>query len=131
MAARGSHQTDVPGLDDKREVTIVLVGISDGRLIPLQVIYARKTGRCHPHINTPPALSVTFGKRLVYLGNDVGAHQKVLAPFMIDQRQELDLRDDEPGLLLWDVFKARRCKSVRSSPSTTSRWSRVNVMPLE
>ena len=53
MAVQGSKQVDVVGLEDKREITVVLCCTLSGDLLPPQVLYTGKTSLCHPNISFP------------------------------------------------------------------------------
>ena len=43
MAKEGSKKVKIAGIDDKRQITVVLAGILAGELLPLQLIYQGKT----------------------------------------------------------------------------------------
>ena len=83
---QGTKQIDVVGLDDKQEVTTLLAISLSGNLLPPQVIYARKTERCHPNVNVPTGWNVTPSethwstKYTMLEYNDM-----VLAPYMTQQ----------------------------------------------
>ena len=59
LEVQGSKQIDTIGLEDKREITVLLAISLTGELISPQVIYAGKTPRCHPHVNIPPGWNFT------------------------------------------------------------------------
>ena len=48
MEKEGSQKIKIEGMDDKQEVTAVVGASSTGVLLPIQILYARKTERCHP-----------------------------------------------------------------------------------
>ena len=53
MAESGSKQIPVVGLEDKREITVVLAATATGTLLPPQVIYQGKTSGCHAKVTFP------------------------------------------------------------------------------
>ena len=53
LEVQGSKQIDTIGLENKREITVLLAISLTGELISPQVIYAGKTPRCQPHVNIP------------------------------------------------------------------------------
>lgn len=58
---RGSSQVTIAGLDDKRQITVLQSITKSGKLLPPQVIFARKTDRCLPkNVKFPPDWNVTF-----------------------------------------------------------------------
>ncbi|KAH3834639.1 hypothetical protein DPMN_107971 [Dreissena polymorpha] len=48
MEEKGTAQVSITGLDDKRQITVLLAVTKSGCLLPPQVIYAGKTERCLP-----------------------------------------------------------------------------------
>ena len=44
----GSKQVSIIGMEDKREMTVLLECSLSGNLIPPQLLCARKTTNCHP-----------------------------------------------------------------------------------
>ena len=56
---RGAKQVKVDGCDDKREITVTVSSSMSGELLPLQIIYAGTTERCHRNIKYPASFSVT------------------------------------------------------------------------
>ena len=44
----GSKQVSILGLEDKRQVTMVLACTLSGKFVPSQIIYQEKTDLCHP-----------------------------------------------------------------------------------
>ena len=53
MAAEGSKRVEIGGLTDKRQITLVVAGSMNGDILPFQVLYSGKKGRCLPNINFP------------------------------------------------------------------------------
>ena len=110
LEIQGTKQIDVVGLDDKREVTVLLAVSLSGNLLPPQVIYAGKTRRCHPNANVPDGWNVTrFGSHWSTQDTMVEYVDMVLAPYMAEQQQILGLSSDAVGLCIFDVFAAHRC----------------------
>ena len=125
MAQGGSKQVSVVRVEDKRDITLVLAITASGTLLPPQVIYQGKTpgppqviyqGKtpgCHAKVNFPEKWHITHSENhwsnektmLEYL-------EKVILPCVSSTRIELDLPDDQPALVLLDVFVAHRCQSV-------------------
>ena len=63
MAEIGSRQVGVLGLEDKREMTILLACTLSGALLPPQLIYGGKTPQCHPKVDFPPGWDVWHSPR--------------------------------------------------------------------
>ena len=47
---KGAKRVEIAGLDDKRQITVLLSCTMDGKLLPTQVIYAGKTPACLPKV---------------------------------------------------------------------------------
>ena len=50
---QGSKQVLITGIDDKRQLTMVLAITPTGKLLPPQIIYQGKTDKVHPVFNFP------------------------------------------------------------------------------
>jgi hypothetical protein len=59
MEEEGTRQIDILGLEDKREMTVLLECSASGTLLPPQLLYAGKTEQCHPQgIKFPLGLDI-------------------------------------------------------------------------
>ena len=86
LEIQGTKQIDVVGLDDKREVTVLLAVSLSGNLLPPQVIYAGKMRRCHPNTNVPDGWNATHsGSHWSTQDTMVEYVDMVLAPYMAEQ----------------------------------------------
>ena len=113
MAPEGSKQVEVTGLNDKREMTVVLAVSLAGELLPPQLIYAGTTNRCHTTVTFPDNWSITHSKN--HWSNETTMLEfiaTVLVPFMVKQREKLQLPLDQAGLAIFDVFAAHRTDAV-------------------
>jgi hypothetical protein len=113
MAQSGSKQIPVVGMEDKREITVLLAATAAGSLLPPQVIYQGKTTGCHATVTFPEQWHITHSEThwsneqtmLEYLDN-------VIIPYVSNTRQALDFPEHQPALVIFDVFAAHRCQSV-------------------
>ena len=53
MAKEGSKKVAMAGIDDKRQITVVLAGSMTGELLPLQLVYQGKTKASLPTVPFP------------------------------------------------------------------------------
>ena len=103
MAKEGSKQVPVVGKEDKREITALLAVTASGTLLPPQLIYQGKTDGCHPKISFPADWNVTHSDShwstettmLEYI-------DKVIVPYVVKERNRLELADDHPALAIFD-----------------------------
>ena len=104
----------IAGVDDKRQVTLVLANTPTGHLLPPQIVYTGKTQRCHPRFQFPEGWHVTHTPN--HWSNEATTLEfinEVLDPYFIAQREALDLEPDHRALVLLDVFAAHRTQAVK------------------
>ena len=63
MNQSGAKRVDMIGVGDKRQITAVFCGTLVGDFLPLQLIYAGTTSRCHPKFNFPSGWHITHSKK--------------------------------------------------------------------
>lgn len=114
MAKKGSKQIPITGLEDKREMTVLLAVSSNGDVLPPQLIYQGRSDRCHPAgVKFPSDWHITHSNN--HWANEETMLQyieKVIGPYMDSCRESLG-RPDQKGLCIYDAFAAHRCDSVR------------------
>ena len=106
MAEKGAKCVECAGVDDKRQITIVVCGTASGVFLPFQVIYKGKTPACLPRFVFPADWNVTFmenhwsneEKTLEYI-------HKVILPFIQKKPNELKLPVDHGALVIYDEFR--------------------------
>ena len=59
FAPRGGKTVPISNIDDKRMITGTFCVSMKGDFLPVQLIYAGKTDRCHPKIAFPKGFHVT------------------------------------------------------------------------
>ena len=69
---KGTKWVECTGVDDKRQITIVICATASGIFLPFQVIYQGKTAACLPRFVFPDNCNVTFTE------NDLSNKEKTL-----------------------------------------------------
>ena len=91
------------------QITWTFTISASGMFLPMQLIYAGKTERCHPQgIKFPSGLDVTHSEN--HWSNEILARQHVtdvIMSYAKQQRKELGLSDDHKCLLIFNVFKGQ------------------------
>ena len=59
MEQRSSKRVEMVGANDKRQITAIFCGTILGDFLPIQLIYKRKTDRCHPKFKFPADWHIT------------------------------------------------------------------------
>ena len=109
LEKEGERQVSIKGLDDKREITILL-GISmSGSMVPPQVIYAGKTNKCHAEITFPQLWNITHSSNHWSNSDTMKEYcNEVLIPYFEKEKASLDLPPEQTSLLVLDIFAAHR-----------------------
>jgi hypothetical protein len=111
MEVVGSKQVSVTGLDDKREITVLLCVTLSGILLPPQVLYKGKTHSCHPNINFPKDWDV-YHSANHWSNETTMLHylEQVIIPYVHATRKRLHLPSTQRALAIFDVFAAHRIR---------------------
>ncbi|XP_068219191.1 uncharacterized protein [Palaemon carinicauda] len=107
MDQQGTQQVSISGLDDKRQITLLLSVTKAGTLLPPQLIYAGKTNRCLPKgVNFPESWDITYTES--HWSNEETMIQyanNVIIPYIEDIRESLPLtRGNQSAITIFDVF---------------------------
>ena len=111
MEERGSKRVEVIGVNDKRLITIVFCGSLMGDFLPIQVIYQRKTPRCHPRYQFPEDWDITHSPK--HWSNESTMIQyvnKIIIPYI--ERTRESFVDDTPALVITENFTGQVTSSV-------------------
>lgn len=103
LEKKGSKRVGLSGVDDKRQITLVLCGTASGDFLPPQVIYKGTTKRCHPKTDLPMDWNITHSKKhwsteettLEYI-------QEIIIPYVKNMRDVIG--EDRSALLIMDNF---------------------------
>jgi hypothetical protein len=116
LAAEGSKQVPIVGIEDKREITALLGSTAAGQLIPPQLLYPGKTNQCHPKYEFPDNWDIHHTPN--HWSNEASMLHyisEVIVPYVEQTREHLQLGPGQKALALFDVFAAHRCASVRDA----------------
>ncbi|KAI8522099.1 hypothetical protein Bbelb_018530 [Branchiostoma belcheri] len=109
LEEEGARQVPITGLEDKRQITLLLTTSVSGKLLPPQALYQGKTEACHPKFDFPEEWDIHHTESHWSNGDSMLRYtEKILIPYMESQRSQLGLAVDHPGLAIFDVFKAHR-----------------------
>ena len=115
MEEKGSKQVSIAGIDDKRQITLLLGITKLGALLPAKLIYAGKTERRLPQkVKFPDYWDVTFTK--TRWSNELSMLRNidnVILPYLNEVREEplLD-RINQKAFAILDIFAAHRTVSL-------------------
>ena len=105
----GTTSVPVKGKGKSKQITGTFTISASGKFLPMQLIYAGKTKRCHLQgIKFPSEFDITHLEN--HWSNEILARQhitEVIMPYAKQQGKELRLPDDHKCLLIFDVFKGQ------------------------
>lgn len=105
---------EIGGLNDKRQMTVVLAGTPTGEFLPPQLIYSGSTAKSLPkNVSFPPEWQLTTTP--THWSNEATMLQyidKVINPYVEKKREELKLKPDFPALVLFDHFSGQITQSI-------------------
>ena len=113
MAEQGAKKVSIAGIDDKRQITGVFTGTLDGQFLPVQLIYQGSTKACLPRVQFPTDWHVTSSPN--HWANEVTTKdyiEKILNPYLIRKRAELNLASNHHALCIFDNFKRQLTDEV-------------------
>ena len=83
MHDQGARRVEIIGVSDKRQITAVFCGNLLGEFSPMQVIYKRKSKRCHPQFKFPSDWHITHSaKHWSTEDTMVEYAEKIILPFV-------------------------------------------------
>ena len=109
---KGSTQVEIIALNDKRQITALLTTCLDGSLLPPQLIYAGKTTQCHPKFHFPKDWLISHSDS--HWSTDISMEEwlsELFLPHLQAKRKELKLRNNQPAILIFDLFKCHQNES--------------------
>ena len=113
LEEQGTKRVELQGLNDKRMITAIFTCSLSGHFLPMQLLYTRKTSRCHPSFEFPPEFDVWHSPNH-WANQDTTLRfvNHVIVPYVKKVRQEMKLRSDYPALVIFDVFRGQAVKEV-------------------
>ena len=93
------------GLDDKREITVLLTISADGTLLPPQVIYQGKTNRCHADVTFPDDWNITHSESYWSTAETMMEYaDKILIPYCDKKKEQLKVKQSQKSLAIFWRF---------------------------
>ena len=105
----------IVGKGKQKQITGTFTVSADGDFLPMQLIYAGKTDRCHPNeINFPEGFNITHTPNHWGCEKSAIEHlEKVVFPYLSKKREQLKMPKDQKALLIFDVFKDQTTQQVK------------------
>ena len=104
MEAKGSKRVKAVGVNDKRQITVVLCAALSGELLPLQLIYQGKTSACLPRFVFPQDWNVTFTPN--HWSNEQKT-KEYIEKIILQYVSEKCKAHGKPALVIFDEFKGQ------------------------
>ena len=104
---KGTKRIEIAGLDDKRQIIVLLSCTVKGKLLPTQVIYGGKTPACLPKVVSPKDWYLCYTENHWSNEETIMAYlQNILLPYVTKTRKDLGLVETHLVLVIFDQFKA-------------------------
>ena len=111
MAEKGSKSVEIISLSNKREITAVICGNLLGKFLPVQLIYKRKTSRCHPSFVFPAGWNIAHAPNHWSTEKTMNQYiNNVFLPF-IEQTWLLH-GEDKSAVIIMDNFNGQITDAV-------------------
>ena len=112
MEKRGKEQVPIHGMDDKRQITLLLSITKSGTLLPPQLLYAGKTPKCLPPTKFPSDWDIFYSPNH-WSNEDTMLHflDNIIIPYINQRREELQT-PDQAALVIFDVYAAHRTDTL-------------------
>jgi len=111
MEKQGSQQVPITGIDDKRQITLLLASTKNGSLLPPQLIYQGKTDRILPKgVKFPDSWDVTSTDSH-WSNEDTMIHfvDNIILPYIESVVNDLPLsQKNQKAVAIFDVYKAHQ-----------------------
>ena len=109
------------GIEDKRQVTVVVSSSADGDLLPFQIIFSGKSTRSLPPSNKGRQDCESEGWHVTHTENHWSNLEtskdfvdKILEPYRMRQTEALGLPCNTPLVWLIDCWKVHTCEAFTS-----------------
>ena len=115
MHHTGEKVIPIASSDDKRQITAVLAASLIGEYLPPQLIYYGKTERCHPKVPAPEGWDIWHTEN--HWSNEDTMKwyvEKIVVPFLSQQREALKLAKSHPALTLYDCLRGQTTDEFKS-----------------
>ena len=112
MEQRGKEQVPIQGMDDKRQITLLLSVTKSGSLLPPQLLYAGKTPKCLPSTTFPSDWDAYYSPNH-WSNEETMLHflDHIIIPYVEQQREQLQ-QPDQAAPVIFDVYAAHRTEAV-------------------
>ena len=100
---RGVKRVEMIGVNDKKQITAVFCCSLVGEFLPIQIIYAGKTARCHPKFNFPVDCHITTVQYI----------DSMILPYVAQVRDTLKDKENA-ALIIMDNFRGQITPAINT-----------------
>ena len=114
MEEQGSKRVEIVGLGNKRQITATFAVAMSGAVLPVQILYAGKTSRCHPSYAFPESFDIwhtpnhwaNADTTLRFISN-------IVVSYVAQVRAEMELAVNHPAIVIFDAFRGHSGEEVQ------------------
>ena len=113
LAKKGASCVVIAGSADKRCITATFSVTLSGEFLPMQLIYGGKTTQSIPRFAFPKGFCLSANvSHFSNTAESVRLLEKIIIPYIIKERQSLNLPVDQKALVVMDVFTGQTTAEV-------------------
>ena len=113
MEEEGSTKVPIVGLGDKRQITATVAVSMSGEMLPIQILYAGKTERCHPSYSFPSGFDIWHTpNHWANTNTTIRFINTIIVPYVTSVRERMELPVEHPAIVMFDAFRGHKGSEI-------------------
>ena len=113
LSRKGTKHVAIKGQSFRKAITATFGITFDQKFLPMQLIYGGKTEKSIPKVKFPESFSLSANeKHFSNTHESLKLIDKIITPYVEQQREMLGLGDEQQALLIIDVFAGQMTEAV-------------------
>ena len=113
LSRKGSKHVAIKGQSFKQAITATFGITFSDKFLPMQLIYGGKTKRSLPKVKFPDSFSLSVNEKHFSNTNEsLKLIEDIITPYVEKERGKLGLSDNQPALVIFDVFSGQMTDPV-------------------
>ena len=113
LSRKGSKHVAIKGQSFKQAITATFGITFSDKFLPMQLIYGGKTKRSLPKVKFPDSFSLSVNEKHFSNTNEsLKLIEDIITPYVEKERGKLGLSDNQPALVIFDVFSEQMTDPV-------------------
>ena len=113
MEEEGSTRVPIAGLGDKRQITATVAVSMSEEMLPMQILYAGKTERCHPSYSFPSGFDIWHTpNHWANTNTTIRFIHTIIVPYVTSVRERMELPVEHPAIVMFDAFRGHKGSEI-------------------